>query len=177
MTDASTQRWEAHIRMSESSGHVISARDQSHLPSVENSHSHSPNADRQLHKHALFLQTAWTSGISTARRHFILCIHHWTASTTLPTSQPKFRPDASSFFPTKGEMHLSTYLNAKQNLQLSEATGSASPTVLSHDRIILVLAPDGSLVHLSVLHNVISWTTPGSTSPSFLPSSPDTTQI
>lgn len=157
MTDASTQRWEAHIRTSESSGHVISARDQSHLPSVENSHSHNPNADRQFHKHALFLQTVWTSGISTVRRplNFVYsslnCIND-----SVPTRQPKFRPDAPSFFPTRGEMHLSTYLIAKENLQLSEGRGSASITVLPHDQIILVLAPDRSLDHFSVLHNAIS---------------------
>lgn len=156
-TDASTPRWEARVRMSESSGHMISARDQSHLRSVENINSHSPNADRQLHKHALFLQTVWTSSISTVRRPF-----HFVYSTlncindSVPTSQLKFRPDAPSFFPTRGEVHLSTYLIAKDNLQLSEGRGSASMTVLPHDQIILVLAPDGSLDHFPVLHNTKS---------------------
>lgn len=105
--------------MSEHSGHVISARDQSHLPAVENSHSHSPNADRQLHKHVLFLQALWTSGIPSARRplnfvHTSLnCI-----SDLVPTSQPKFRPDVLSFFLTRGEIHLSTDLIAIDNPQL-----------------------------------------------------------
>lgn len=75
---------------------------------------------------------------------------------SVPTSQLKFRPDAPSFFPTRGEVHLSTYLIAKDNLQLSEGRGSASMTVLPHDQIILVLAPDGSLDHFPVLHNTKS---------------------
>lgn len=119
MTDASTQRWRAHRRMSENSEHVTSASDQSHLPAVENSHSHRPNADRQLHKHALFLQAVWTSGISSVRRPLNLVYTSLNCINDLvPTSQAKFRPDALSFFPTRGEMHLSTYFIAKYKLQL-----------------------------------------------------------
>lgn len=119
MTDAPTQRWRAHGKMSENSGHVISVRDQSHLPAVENSHSHSPNADRQLHKHALFLQAVWTSGISSVRRplNFVYTSLN-RINDLLPTSQPKFRPHTLPFFPTRGKMQLSTDLIAKDNLQL-----------------------------------------------------------
>lgn len=99
----------------------------------------------------------WTSGISIVRRPLNFVYSSLNCINALvPTSQPKFRPDAPSFFPTRGEMHLSTYLIAKETLQLSEGRGFASMTVLPHDQIILVLAPDGSLDHFSPLHNAMS---------------------
>lgn len=159
MTDASTQRWRAHRRISENSGHVISARDQSHLPAVENSQCHSPNADRQLHKHTLLLQALWTSGIPSVRRplNFVYTSLNYI-NYLIPVSQPKFRPDAFSFFPTRGEKHLSIYLIAKEIatlfLSLSVGRGFASMTILPCDQIILVLAPDWLLC--STPHNVMN---------------------
>lgn len=176
-TDASTKRWEAHIRMCESSGHVISARDQSHLPSVENSHSHSPNADRQLHKHTLFLQTVRTSGVSTVRRplNFAYLSLNFT-NDLVPASQLKFRPDTASLFPVRSEIYLVTCLTAKENLQLSEVRGSASKTVLPHDHIIWYLHQTDPWI-TSVFCTMQSHELkPGSTSKSFTPNSPDTSQ-
>lgn len=157
MTDASTQRWRAHRRMSVNSGHVISARDQSHLPAVENSHSHSPNADRQLHKHALFLQAVWTSGISSVRRplNFLYTSLNCT-NDLVPTSQPKFRPDALSFFSNKswkGEMYLSTYLIAKDWVKEEVLHQWQSYHMI---RLFWYLHQRD---HFSVLHHTMSWIT------------------
>lgn len=110
----------------------------------------------QLHKHALFLQSVWTSGISSVRRTLnLVCTTLNCINDLVPTSQPKFRPYAPSFFQQEVECTFPHISLLKIILSLSEGRGFASMTILPHDQIILVLAPDGSLL-CSTPHNVMN---------------------
>lgn len=163
--------------MSKSSGHVISARDQSHLPSVENSHSHSPNADRQLHKHALFLQCG-LQAFPLSGDHLILCIHHRTVS------MPWYPPVSQNL----GQMLLHFF---QQEVKCTFPHISLLKRLFSWVRgEVLRQWQSYHMIRLFwYLHQTDPWITsllctmqchelqPGSTSKSFISSSPDTSHI